>query len=138
MKDLVYLYVEDDTLSREALTLIMKRVMALPNVYIFEDSTDFAARVLALPRRPDIILLDIHLRPLDGFAMLKILREELGFQKTTIVAVTASVMNEEVQLLKDKGFNGVIGKPFNISSFPTLLERVTRGESVWHITDIDY
>jgi CheY-like chemotaxis protein len=136
MKDRVYLYVEDDLLSREALTLILQRIIKAEHAYIFEDSADFVERVRALPLRPDIILLDIHMRPITGFEMLRHLREDLGYEDAKILALTASVMNEEVELLKASGFDGVIGKPINVAAFPSLMERVAAGESVWHITDI--
>lgn len=136
MNELTYLYVEDDPMSRDALTLILKRVMKLENVHVFEDSTNFVERVANLPETPDIFLLDIHMEPLTGFEMLGILRNEPNYQDKTIVALTASVMNEEVELLKNSGFDGVIGKPINVASFPELMKRVVAGEKVWHVTDM--
>ena len=136
MNDQVFLYVEDDPLSREALALILERVVKAQHVYILEDSADFKTRVADLPHRPDIILLDIHMEPINGFEMLNLLRHELGYANTKIVALTASVMNEEVELLRESGFDGVIGKPINVAHFPTLIERVTSGESVWHVTEV--
>ena len=44
VKEYVYLYVEDDPLSREALSIIFTRVMKVKQLYILEDSTDFMAR----------------------------------------------------------------------------------------------
>jgi CheY-like chemotaxis protein len=135
MQDQVILYVEDDPLSREALTIVLTRVMKIPTVYVFEDSTDFVKRINALEKRPDIFLLDIHMSPITGFEMLKLLRNELQFTEERVIALTASVMNEEVNLLKESGFNGVIGKPINVATFPAILKRVADGESVWHITE---
>jgi CheY-like chemotaxis protein len=135
MHDLTYLYVEDDPLSREALGVILKRVMKLEHVHVFEDSTDFHARIQSLPVVPDIILLDIHMEPISGFDMLAILRADPVYAGATIVALTASVMNEEVELLKSSGFDGVIGKPISVASFPSLMERIVAGDKVWHVTD---
>jgi two-component system cell cycle response regulator DivK len=50
--------------------------------------------------------------------------------------MSASVMNEEVVLLQESGFDGVISKPINVASFPALIQRVANGESIWHITDM--
>lgn len=135
LKDSVFLYVEDDPMSREALELILRRIMKIEELHIFEDSSNFQERVQALPKRPTIILLDIHMRPITGFEMLRILREELGFTESKIIALTASVMNEEVDLLRESGFDGVIGKPINVANFPALLKRVSNGETIWHISD---
>jgi CheY-like chemotaxis protein len=136
MNNLTFLYVEDDPLSREALKVVLQRVMKLEHVYIFEDSTDFLNRVRALPNIPNVVLLDIHVDPYSGFEMLDMLRSDANYQATTIIALTASVMNEEVELLKNSGFDGAIGKPINVASFPDLMKRIVVGETVWHITDI--
>lgn len=131
----VYLYVEDDPMSREAVKLILERVMKAQTVYIFEDSNNFMARVESLPIKPTIILLDIHVAPHTGFEMLSMLRQNPSFAKTPIVALTASVMSEEITLLRQAGFNGVISKPLNVTQFPALIGQVLNGESIWNILD---
>lgn len=122
-------------MSRDALNIVLTRIMKLEKVDIFENSADFMARVEALPEKPDIFLLDIHIEPHTGFEMLSMLRANVHYQNATIIAITASVMNEEIETLKNAGFNGVIGKPISVATFPTLLEQVATGESIWHITD---
>ncbi|MBN2303985.1 MAG: response regulator [Anaerolineae bacterium] len=129
------LYVEDDPMSREAIRVILTRVVGVKHLTVFEDSANFMARLKALENQPDLILLDIHMTPFTGFEMLAMLRNDPAYQSTRVVALTASVMNEEVELLKRSGFDGVIGKPINVASFPRLLERVAQGESIWYITD---
>jgi CheY-like chemotaxis protein len=130
-----YLYVEDDPLSREIMQMIMTNLLGIEHLSMFEDSQNFAARLGALPRRPDVILLDIHMKPHTGFEMLDMLRHDLGYEQATIVALTASVMNEEVQKLQTSGFDGAIGKPISLQTFPDLLARILEGERVWHVAD---
>lgn len=131
----VFLYVEDDPFSRDALEIILRRVMKVESLYLFEDSRDFMARLTALPQQPDVILLDIHMEPHTGFEMLAMLRSAKRYANATVIALTASVMNEEVELLKESGFDGIIGKPVNVASFPRLIQRVIDGESIWHVTE---
>lgn len=135
IRDHVYLYVEDDPLSREALDIIMKRVLRVEHFFVFEDSADFMPRLHGLREKPDIVLLDIHMTPHNGFEVLDMIRQDPDFSKVNVVALTASVMNEEVELLKRSGFDGIIAKPFQVTTFPHLLERVVHGESIWHVTD---
>jgi CheY-like chemotaxis protein len=130
-KDFVYLYVEDDALSREALTVILQRVMQVDRLFVFEDSTDFMARVKALPHKPDLILLDIHMQPINGFEMLAQLRQDPDYAKARIIALTAGVLDEEMALLKKNGFNGMITKPISVGQFPVLIARVLKGEDLW-------
>lgn len=128
-----YLYVEDDPKSREVLDVVMSRMMGLKDIIIFEDSTDFMNRLSSIPYVPDIILLDIHMEPYTGFEMLDMLRNHPEYAGSRIIALTASVMNEEIALLKDSGFDAVIAKPIDIDTFPGLLERIVEGEQIWNI-----
>ncbi len=132
-KPLSIVYVEDNPTSREVMEIMLKEMMGLSEVSIFADSADVVSRITALPYQPDIILLDIHMQPVDGFTILKELRQHPQFKTATVVAVTASVMNEEVALLKSAGFDGGIAKPIRPDQFPALLHRLARGEKVWHI-----
>ncbi|MDX2077895.1 MAG: response regulator [bacterium] len=130
----VVLYVEDDPMSREVMKLLLTRRMKFDHVYILEDSTDFMTHLLALPHKPDIIFLDIHMEPMDGFGMLELIRAHPDYVKTPVVALTASVMNEEVTLLRTKGFDGALAKPVDQRNFPDILKRLLSGEQIWRIT----
>lgn len=127
------LYFEDDTLSREVMEVCLKRGLGYRNVTIFADSADFETRLAELPVKPDVIFLDIHIEPIDGFAMLKTIRQHAVYGRTRVIALTASVMNEELKLLRDAGFDGVIAKPLDFDTFPATLRRVLNGEQVWHV-----
>lgn len=126
------LYVEDDELSREIMALMIED---LPDyeLVIFSESSNFMARVAALNNVPAIILLDIHVQPNDGFTMLEMLRTNPRYNRTPIVALTASVMNEEVDRLRRSGFNGAIAKPIDQDQFGRYIAQIQRGETVWSI-----
>lgn len=126
-------YVEDDPLSRMVVEIVLREKMGLLNVVIFSDSTDFETRIDEFPFIPDIILLDIHLKPLNGFEMLEILRRHPIYHSKPIVALTASVMNEEVDRLRSSGFDGVLSKPIQEDTFPDILQRLLNGENIWSI-----
>lgn len=127
-----FLYIEDDSLSRQVLTIILTMQMGYEDVIVFEDSTDYAARIAALPFVPDVVFLDIHMRPHTGTEILVHLRMMPQYANTRVVALTASVMNEEVEMLRTAGFDGVIGKPINHATFPDLLMRILKGEKIWN------
>ncbi|MBN1310925.1 MAG: response regulator [Anaerolineae bacterium] len=130
----VYLCVEDDEMNRLAVKAVFNRLMGVNRLVVFDDSTDFISRVKALEERPTVFLLDVHVKPHDGFEMLKMLRGDPDFRNARVIAFTASVMNEEVERLRASGFDSAIGKPINLSVFPSLIERIVRGESIWYIT----
>lgn len=129
------LYVEDDPLSRRILETLLVRRLKLSHVTFFVDSTDFDMKVHELNPKPDVIFLDINVEPYDGYEMLKMLRQSEKFNSVPVIALTASIMSEEVQRLRAAGFQGLIGKPVNLHTFPTLLNSILKGEAVWRVLD---
>jgi CheY-like chemotaxis protein len=130
----VFLYVEDDPLSREVMQMIVEIGMS-KQVAIFENSANFMNQLRALPKMPTVILLDIHMEPYDGFELLEMLLAEPDYVHIPVVALTASVMNEEVERLRTSGFSGAIAKPLSVQTFPNLVTRIINGETIWHIID---
>src|SRR6185369_5977376 len=108
VNQLSYLYLEDDPLSREIMQMILGTGMGVESLVMFEDSQDFANRLKALDKKIDVFLLDIHITPVDGFKVLEMLRADPAYQKAKIIALTASVMNEEVEKLRRSGFDAAI------------------------------
>lgn len=133
LREHVYLYVEDDPFSRDVMRLIAKTQLKTNRFYMFEDSGCFEERLGALPEAPDVFLLDIHLKPVDGFALLRKVRENPTYAGACVVALTASVMNEEVERLREAGFDGAIAKPLNLTTLSQVLRTILEGQAVWHI-----
>ena len=133
MADEFFLYVEDDPSSRLVMKLLIEKTLHTQNYAIFENSEAFINRLQKLPMRPAIIMLDIHVPPLNGFQLLSLIRAEAGYADTRVIALTASVMSEEVEKLRSSGFDGAIGKPINLNTFPGLIRRILAGESVWQL-----
>lgn len=82
---------------------------------------------------PDIFLLDIQMKPYDGLDLLSMLRKDPEFKSSKVIALTVSVTNEEVSLLKSHGYDSAMAKPLNIEVFPDLIARNFNGEQVWRI-----
>jgi CheY-like chemotaxis protein len=129
-----YLYVEDDALSREVMHELLIEVVGVASLVILENSQDFLARVKALEPPPDFILLDIYVEPHNGYALLDMIRRDADLPPVKVIAVTASVMSQEVDLLQARGFDGALAKPLDMETFPDLIRRLEAGETVWQIT----
>jgi CheY-like chemotaxis protein len=134
LNELFIVYIEDDPASRTVMSLILEKAMGIKSYIIFEDSDKVLEKFGKLDIVPDIVLLDIHMTPFDGFEVLQMLRAAPNYRSATIIALTASVMNEEVNDLRTAGFDGAISKPLDHRSFPELLKRIANGESVWSIS----
>ncbi len=129
-----FLYIDDDPLSREIMKILLEKMMGFSSVAYFKDSQDFMEQIQALPYPPTVILLDIKLRPFDGFDVLNMLRKNPDYQDITVVAVTANVMAEDVEKMKAHGFDSLISKPIINRIFPELLRKILNGEPVWYIS----
>lgn len=129
----VLVYVEDDEASIIVMKTIVERVMKLQTLHVLQSRADFVEQVKQLDVTPDIFLFDIQMNPYDGFDLLAMIRKDPQFNRSKVVALTASVMSEEVARLKESGFDGAIAKPLNIEVFPDLIAKIIKGESVWYI-----
>lgn len=129
------LYVEDDPNSRHVMKLLLSGRLKVPHVVILEESSRYLETLLALDPAPEVILLDIHVQPYSGFQMIEQTRRLPSFVHTPVVALTASVMNEEVQQLREVGFHSVIAKPIDLAAFPDQLQRIIQGEALWNVVE---
>ena len=72
---------------------------------------------LARESKPDLILMDIHLPGMSGIEALKVLRGEPGTAAIPVIAVTASVMQQDRKQITEAGFDAYVGKPINLKEF---------------------
>lgn len=72
--------------------------------------------LLAKLHIPDAIIMDFRLPGMNGFQAQKILADDEKTKNIPLVFVTATVTNEEKQLLLDTGC-AVIAKPINTRTF---------------------
>ncbi len=66
---------------------------------------------------PDLILLDIQLPNMDGYAVARLLRAQEALQQTPIVAVTSHAMVGDRERCLAAGCDGYIEKPINPETF---------------------
>jgi two-component system cell cycle response regulator DivK len=131
-ENLKVLYVEDDRASRQIMELVFKRILNIKDVAILDSNDGFADMLGSLPGVANLVFLDIHMKPYDGYQMLGFIRQNPAWQDVIVVALTASVLVHEVQDLKKAGFNGLIGKPINPDYFTEYLKQILAGEEVWN------
>jgi two-component system, cell cycle response regulator DivK len=84
-------------------------------VFIAEDASSGIA--IALKDRPDIILMDVRLPDMRGSEAAMILRNDKKTRAIPIVFVTASVLAENKEEIKNISNSGFIGKPINTRTF---------------------
>lgn len=73
--------------------------------------------------RPDLILLDIQLPMMDGYAVARNLRANADLADIPIVAVTSYAMAGDREKALEAGCNGYIEKPINPDTFMKQVEQ---------------
>jgi PAS domain S-box-containing protein len=67
----------------------------------------------ALKYRPDVILMDIKMPQMDGYEAARLIKKEPSLRGIPIIALTASIMKEEIKQYQQFGFDALIQKPVN-------------------------
>jgi two-component system cell cycle response regulator DivK len=79
---------------------------------------------LATEHKPDLILMDIHLPGMNGIDALGVLRADPATASIPVIAVTASVMQQDRKLITDAGFEAYVGKPINLKEFLDAVRNI--------------
>jgi len=77
---------------------------------------------LATQERYDMILLDIQLPGMDGYAVARTLRQLPGWERTPVVAVTSYAMTGDREKALAAGCTGYIEKPIQPDTFVREVE----------------
>ena len=111
------LVVEDDEKSRRLLT----DVLQYHGFDVCAHASGEDGLVDAHACRPDAALLDIELPGISGFDVLSRLRAESTSAALPVIAVTASVMDQDRKKILGAGFDAYVPKPVNIRQLVGIL-----------------
>ncbi len=113
------LTIEDNEQNRYLVTFILEshgyRVIQATNG---REGIDLAEQA-----KPALILLDIQLPGMDGYAVARELRSNPAFDEVPIVAVTSYAMVGDREQILAAGCNGYIEKPINPETFIDDVEQ---------------
>lgn len=111
------LVVDDNRASRE----LLRALLRAPDRHILEASQGQEALELIAQEQPDLVLLDIEMPVLDGYGVVRALRQNPRLASIWVVAVTANAMQGARERALAAGFDGYITKPI---SAPAVREQV--------------
>jgi CheY-like chemotaxis protein len=78
---------------------------------------------MALDERPKLILMDINLQGMDGYAALRALKALPEIAHIPVVALTANAMKEDQSKGISAGFSDYITKPLDVTAFLRTIDR---------------
>lgn len=113
------LIAEDNPVNRE----LLRELLEGRGYAVLEACDGQEALHMVEETQPDVLLLDLGMPVLDGFATLSRIRENPRFAQLPVLAVTAYAMHGDREKILDSGFDGYLSKPIHVS---TLLEEIDR------------
>jgi CheY-like chemotaxis protein len=114
------LVAEDNAVNRE----LIRELLELRGYTVLEACDGQEALGIIERAQPDLLLLDIGMPVLDGFAVVRRIRESPRIARLPIVAVTAYAMQGDRERILDSGFDGYLSKPIDPSRLTEELNRL--------------
>ncbi len=102
---------------------LVRDVLQVKGYQTLEAGTAEDGLRLAAERAPDLILMDIQLPGMNGIDALKALRAEPATATIPVIALTASVMQQDRQEIMRAGFDAFIEKPINLREFLATVQK---------------
>jgi CheY-like chemotaxis protein len=114
------LIAEDNAVNRE----LLRELLEIRGYTVVEACDGEEALRMVRQSQPDILLLDIGMPLLDGFAVVSKIRENPCLASLPVVAVTAYAMQGDRDKILNSKFDGYLSKPVNARALTEELERL--------------
>ena len=121
----IILYVEDNFDNR----VLIRRVLESEGYAVAEASNAEDAMRKIQSVQPNLILMDINMPGVDGYALTARIKATPGFATVPIIAVTANVMRGDRERSLEAGCDGYIQKPIDIDILSQQIERFLARQS---------
>lgn len=114
------LIAEDNAINRELLRELLEA-----RGYEVSEACDGQEALQAMEQtQPDILLLDIGMPKLDGFGVLRQVRQDSRLAALPVLAITAYAMQGDREKVLDAGFDGYLSKPVDSRLLALELDRL--------------
>jgi CheY-like chemotaxis protein len=101
------LVVDDNPVSRE----LIREILDSPDLQVLEAANGQEAVQRIFEEMPDLVLVDIRMPVLNGFEVLRRIREDPRLSHMLVLAFTAFAMHEDREKALAAGFDGYVTKP---------------------------
>jgi signal transduction histidine kinase len=118
------LYVEDDPVAR----LLVQRVLKAEGHEVLEAEGGLSGIDVARQQRPDLILMDINIPDMNGYACATRLKSLPETHNIPIIALTANIIEGDRERALATGCDGYIAKPIDVDTLPGQVAAFLRGK----------
>lgn len=129
LADITIVIIEDDPNSYQA-TLDLLHIAGAQSVHICTSGDKAIALAQELPKI-DLFLIDIYMPGETGYQVVERIHAHPKLKNSKTVALTASVMYEDIRRMKAARFDSFIGKPIRPTRFADQVRRILEGEVLW-------
>ena len=114
------LVVEDNEQNR----ILMRQILTRHGYDLLEAKDGLTGIEMARAHMPALILLDIQMPVMNGFAVIRELRNNPELRKIKAIAVTSFAMKGDREKALQAGFDEYVTKPIDTREFPELVKQV--------------
>lgn len=111
------LLVEDNELNMQ----LVADLLSFHGFTVLRATTGARALVVAEEDQPDVVLMDLALKGMDGFEVTRALKANPNTAAIPVVALSAHAMPQDRQRAQEAGCVGFIAKPIDTRTFPHLV-----------------
>lgn len=120
------LVIEDNEQNR----ILMRQILTYHGHEVLEAENGATGLVMAREHMPDLILLDLQMPVMGGFAVIKELRVSPALRHLKVIAVTSFAMKGDREKALDAGFDEYVTKPIDTRKFAEIVKSFLPDESV--------
>lgn len=115
------LIAEDNAINRE----LLREILEARGCTVLEACDGQEALAMIEQSHPDMVLMDVGMPILDGFAAVHKIRQNPRRASLRVVACTAYAMQGDREKILSSGFDGYLSKPVNAQALAEELRRLT-------------
>nr|WP_232848813.1 PAS domain S-box protein [Bowmanella yangjiangensis] len=119
LKGLTLLLAEDNPTNQQVATELLQLEGA--EVVVAHNGIEAVEKVADPALDFDLVLMDIQMPEMDGYAATREIRQVLGNDSLPIIAMTANAMDTDKIAASEAGMNDHIGKPFELDHLVALI-----------------
>jgi CheY-like chemotaxis protein len=114
------LVIEDNEDNLSLMRLLLERA----NYEVLAAANGFAGLEVARAEQPDLILLDLAMPEIDGWAVARELKNDIVTNNIPIIVVTAHALPKDRERAFEAGCNAFIVKPFSVAKLINEIENL--------------
>jgi CheY-like chemotaxis protein len=114
------LLIEDNEQNR----ILMRQILVRKGYDLLEAKDGLTGLEMARAHIPALILLDIQMPVMNGFMVIRELRNDAELRKIKVIAVTSFAMKGDKEKALEAGFDEYVTKPIDTRTFPELIKQI--------------